>query len=1287
MTCSSNYRNIQMHGKLLFLQKAVSLNYLPQQKLSELLKQYGSNIPENIADILVQDKILTAEQVKTICNKIDLEKEVVRLDQTISEDEPVNSHSVIIADENHNHSAIGTDLNISYDDDNENNLIDFSGEGTPLHFTMTEQTTAAENTQDISGDEIPLDITMAEGTNTQDIPGDKIPLDTMTEETTTETNTVHHELTSGITIAISDVDNTEDETSTSDATPDFLSAPLDITMAAEEQVNPLGITLPTAARESSPLDIDDATDSIISANANRVSFHTLSEMERSNISAQLPQAGSSEDRELAQKAVEQKKISVSDLQRCIQEQQKHSQSGNNVSICQLLLEKDVLSPSEVLSLIKEKKTQPAAPTTMGQHFAPGQILADKFRVAEKLGSGGMGAVYKVEHTMMSNRYFALKIMHPNIAANENNYRRFVREVEATMSVMHRNIIPVREFGRLENGSPYLTMDCSTGKPLDEILQKQWSKDIKRSLDITKQILQGLEEAHRKNIVHRDLKPANILVEKDEQNCDVVKIVDFGLAKLVEESEIESITQGAIGTPFYMSPQQAGGEKVDHRTDIYAVGVILYEMTTGSLPFKSNTLRELLKKQMFELPDPPKQIRPDLPDQLELVILKALSKPVEERYQNCAEFISDIDRFLHGKKVEAKKTKRTGNTTLIAAAVVVLSIASALGYLFMAKSPQQNNSNSNNGTQTFENTGTRFSSLQKKIDAYIEQKLWQEARSLLTQTVNMSLSAQEIAKVGAYRQLIERKIQEKSDYQTLNTSVSIARNQRQFDRAIALLKAFQASHPDNVYAKEIQVELQNIENLRQQDAAQQKLQTQYQFNRGKSEVKSLIDQKLWQAAYKALLDLEKLPFPSTEAQNEVANIKTQILQRLDEGREYEKAKLATELQLAKKQYQTALQLWQLYIDKFPQSQYLPQIQQKISHLQELQKDNNKNELQQFIRDAQHALENNNYQQAQDLCIKALKLDAKNQQAMLYLGKTYYYQKSYKNAVRYLTKVSNHNSETYYILARIYNNKSYKKAIFYLEKSIAAATREGSKKNIVSHHALLGQLYEKAKKTPQALTAYKKALRYAEKQRVQKKYLELFRKVGMMLYTQKKLDDAGNYLKTYQNLGGRHPQVSKIIVQFINYAPLNFNSKWKYRTMVNNNSSYNTYIIAAIQNEQYLLKVDGRIGDERWYKKDGYLVKEFRNGTTDKVLKFPPRKGESWVSELPRYKLEYRVISLSESIKVPAGKFANCVKLEVRYSNNSQRYSFIYYAPEVGEVKQEKYLNNQLIFTKELIEYSH
>ena len=214
-----------------------------------------------------------------------------------------------------------------------------------------------------------------------------------------------------------------------------------------------------------------------------------------------------------------------------------------------------------------------------------------------------------------------------------------------------------------------------------------------------------------------------------------------------------------------------------------------------------------------------------------------------------------------------------------------------------------------------------------------------------------------------------------------------------------------------------------------------------------------------------------------------------------------------------------------------------------------------------------------------------------------------------------------------------------------------------------------------------------MRYAEKQRVQKKYLELFRKVGMMLYAQKQLDDAGNYLKTYQNLGGRHPQVSKIIVQFINYAPLNFNSKWKYRTLVNNNSSYNTYIIAAIQNDQYLLKVDGRIGDERWYKKDGYLVKEFRNGTTDKVLKFPPQKGESWVSELPRYKLEYRVVSISESVKVPAGKFANCVKLEIKYSNNSQRYSFIYYAPEVGEVKQEKYLNNQLIFTKELIEYSH
>ncbi|WP_372366075.1 protein kinase [Candidatus Uabimicrobium sp. HlEnr_7] len=1266
-----------MHGKLLFLQKAVSLNYLPQQKLSELLKLYGTTIPENIEDILIDQQILTEEQVRTVYNKIEIQKEVARLDQTISEDETIKAgDSLIIANETQSDMSEGSHLDVSYVSNNDN-IIDFSedSQGAPLHLTMPEGNSQEQNLHQTMPEalqkNIPLDVTMAAG-----------------NEYSTEQPSLD------LTMAANDKGLSE-------------NLPLDLTMAANDKSLsenlPLDITMP-AIGEGAPVEqvkpttsfdmtvTDNEQDSIIST-SDKISFHTLSDFERGKISAQLPQAGSSEDMAVAQKAVEQKKISVSDLQSCMKEKQSLSQTGNNISICQLLLERDVLSPSEILSLMKEKKTEPAVVATAGQHFAPGQVLADKFRVEKKLGSGGMGAVYKVQHTMMSNRYFALKIMHSNIAANENNYRRFVREVEATMSVMHRNIIPVREFGRLENGSPYLTMDCSTGQPLDEILQKNWNKDIPRSLEITKQILQGLEEAHNKSIIHRDLKPANILVEKDEQQKDLIKIVDFGLAKLVEESEIESITQGAIGTPFYMSPQQAGGEKVDHCTDIYAVGVILYEMTTGSLPFKSNTLRELLKKQMFELPDPPKTVRPDLPDNLERIILKALSKPVEERYQNCAEFIADIDRFLGGEKVEAKKVRNKNSKPLLAiAATIVIIGVGTIGYFAMFNkntAPAGESGTAGTSNQQINNTNNseRFKAFEGKINIYLQQKLWQEARSILTQTVNMNLSVEQVNKVSEYRRLIDRKIQEQLDYQTLTTSVNIARNQQQFEKAIALLTAYQKSHPNNSYEETIKQQLKNIKDFRKQNEQQQQLQEEYQFSTAKNELLSLVQQKLWQAAYKALLDLEKLPVPNKKAESEISEVKTKIVQRLNEAREYEKTKVSTELQQSKKQYKEALHLWQTYKKKHPNSEYRQQVQQKISYLIELQKANNKSEQQQLIRDAQNALKNRMYKKAQELCRKALKINSKSKSALLCLGKAYYYQKQYKKAVKPLVIANDHHSETYYMLARIYLRKSQKKAIFYLEKSITAAKREGNKKNIVSRSITLGELYEKKRQTTRALQTYTTVLGYIEKQRSQKKYLDLFRKVGMMLYTAGKTDEAGKHLKIYQNLGGNNSRVNEIMIQFTNYTPLNFNSKWKYRTSINNNNSYNTYIIAAIQNDEYLIKVDGRVGDERWYKKDGYMVKKFRNGTTDKVLKYPPKKQMTWTSELPRYKVEYRIVSVSEKIQVPAGTFDNCIKLELKYSNNSQRYSFIYYAPEVGEVKQEKYLNGQKIFTKELIEYSH
>jgi len=211
------------------------------------------------------------------------------------------------------------------------------------------------------------------------------------------------------------------------------------------------------------------------------------------------------------------------------------------------------------------------------------IILDKYRIIAKLGSGGMATVYKVEHLFLKHKkFFALKIMHPFLVDNELNYKRFVREVEMAISITHKNIISIREFGILPNNQgPYLTMDLSPGQTLEQILE-EWSCDINKSLDIIYQILDALQEAHKLNIVHRDLKPANILIEKDGSGKDIVKIVDFGLARLVETED--EITHGTVGTPKYMSPEQAAGEKIDQRSDLYSVGIILYQLVTRGVPY-------------------------------------------------------------------------------------------------------------------------------------------------------------------------------------------------------------------------------------------------------------------------------------------------------------------------------------------------------------------------------------------------------------------------------------------------------------------------------------------------------------------------------------------------------------------------------------------------------------------------------------------------------------------------------------------------------------------------------
>lgn len=348
-----------------------------------------------------------------------------------------------------------------------------------------------------------------------------------------------------------------------------------------------------------------------------------------------------EDIAIGQQAVQKKWLSLDSLQQAIAEIKRLNEAGRPMTLRELFVQRQLLTPQQISELKAEAKTGDSDPwlAKLGIHG----VLMGKYRITEKLGSGGMGMVYKVQHVLL-NSFFALKFMHPQFADNEKNYKRFVREVQVAMNLMHKNIITIREFGMLSDKLPYLIMDYSPGRALDKILQNNWQCDLARSLGITRQTLEGLSEAHRHNVIHRDLKPANLLIETDADGNDVVKIVDFGLAKLVAEAEQqESLTQEVVGTPLYMAPEQAAGEKVDKRSDIYSTGLILYEMICGRKAFQGRSYQATLIQQMFLQPTPPSQVNPHVPAAIEALVMKSLSKDPAGRQQTVQEFIDEIDK--------------------------------------------------------------------------------------------------------------------------------------------------------------------------------------------------------------------------------------------------------------------------------------------------------------------------------------------------------------------------------------------------------------------------------------------------------------------------------------------------------------------------------------------------------------------------------------------------------------------------------------------------------------------
>jgi len=278
----------------------------------------------------------------------------------------------------------------------------------------------------------------------------------------------------------------------------------------------------------------------------------------------------------------------------------------------------------------------------------GKLLDDRYEILEVIGEGGMAVVYKAFCHRL-NRYVAVKIMRDDMAGDEEFRRRFCAESHAIAMLSHPNIVAVYDVSHNDD-IEYIVMELVDGITLKQYMEKRGRLEWKEALHFTKQIAKALSHAHERGIIHRDIKPHNIMLLKDGN----IKVADFGIAAL--ENEIHENNGEAIGSVHYIAPEQARGELPDIRSDIYSLGIVMYEMLTGTLPYTGESIAEIAMKHMNAEPTPPHILTPDLPPELERMTLKAMSADIGKRYQNAAELIEDIDFFTSKQRTQEENEK-------------------------------------------------------------------------------------------------------------------------------------------------------------------------------------------------------------------------------------------------------------------------------------------------------------------------------------------------------------------------------------------------------------------------------------------------------------------------------------------------------------------------------------------------------------------------------------------------------------------------------------------------------